>query len=195
MTERLRPAAWAFAMIAAAAGSGAQAEQDERVERRRIVEGWLVEQVDEMDGGIMVRMNRQGRFDKGKAYRLMWWTSYWRGNGGPIRGAELALGDCASGEPGSVRDARIKPEPDEVRARFSLYLAECRATAIEAAAVLEGFGAAFTVAEPWMRETEAFIAAENEAIANYGASTEADTETEMRSSRDQNEPDVLGEPE
>src|SRR5688500_14294850 len=75
---------------------------DERVDRSRVVAGWRIEDVDEMDGGLMVRMTRSGR-----DYRLVWSTSYWRGNGGPVRGASFRWRDCDSGDSSTIEDPSI----------------------------------------------------------------------------------------
>lgn len=170
MAERRRLLAAAAALLAAVAGAaGASTQPDERVDRRQIVAGWIVEDVSETDGGLMVRMIRQG-----EDYRLEWSTSYWRGNGGPVSGATLQRGDCASGDASAIQDPSVELTAAALRDRFAEYLAECEIPAVEAANILEGFEPAFALASGWAAEAEAATAAENAAIAAYGSEPEAD---------------------
>jgi len=134
-----------------------------RLIRRRDVGGWRIVYFSEGDGGLQVRMTRRGA-----GYSLEYHVSYWRGNGGPVRGAAFRDRDCRSGEAGSIQDPAGAWNAEVVRARFGEYFDECETPAARAAAMLAGFDRAFAVMAAWAGEAADATAAEAEAIANHG---------------------------
>jgi len=148
--------------LAGAAMVSAQSP-DERVERRRTVGDWLVEYVAENDGGLVVRMSREGG-----GFRLRYHEAFWRGNYGPARSVTTALGDCGGGGEESGVDASPTLEAAELRRRFAEHLATCGAEGREIAAALAYLEQAFAIASIWVAEAEATTDAEATAIAAYG---------------------------
>jgi hypothetical protein len=161
--RRIRFAVAVAAVLLACACASDRLSGDERIEQRRMVRGWLIEDVNEMDGGLQVRMSRSGR-----DYRLAWSTSFWRGNRGPVRGGAFRWRDCASGGSGEMEDRAVPLTEGLLRERFAGYFAECAVPEATAREILRGFGPAFALASRWAERAQAATDAENEAIANYG---------------------------
>jgi hypothetical protein len=154
-------------LLAAWLWLGVQVDPDERVLRSATVQGWLVEDVSEMDGGLMVRMRRDA-----PDFSLEWYTSYWRGNGGPVRGARLEYGDCASGDAGAIQDPAVEVTAATLRAQLAQYFAECEVSERDVEAALQGVDQAYALAALWAAEAEARVAAEAAAIANLDSDPE-----------------------
>jgi hypothetical protein len=163
---RLRAYAVGAALLATALTGGATLSaqsEDERVERRQAVGGWRVEYVAESDGGLVIRMRREG-----EGYRLRYHEVFWRGNYGPSRSVTSQWRDCGGGGEESGENADQSLEASELRRRFAGQLAECGAGEAEIAAALETLEPAFAVAAAWTAEAAAATAAEAAAIAAYG---------------------------
>ena len=164
---RLRTFVVGGALLATALAGGAmvsaQPAEDERVDRRRAVGGWLVEFVSESDGGYVVRMSRDG-----DDYRLKYHEVFWRGNYGAVRSITTRLLDCGGSGEESGADADPTVVAAELRRRFADQLADCGAEQAEIAAALRDLEPAFAVASNWAGEAAAMTAAENAAIAAYG---------------------------
>lgn len=154
----------ALLATALAAGSAVSAQSaDERVERRRAVGGWLVEYVAESDGGLVVRMGRDG-----EGYRLHYHEVFWRGNYGPARSVASRWRDCGGGGEESGEDAAPMLEGGELRRRFAAQLAQCGADGPQIRTALRDLERAFAIASAWTAEAAAATAAEAAAIAAYG---------------------------
>ena len=134
-----------------------------RVLHRRDVGGWRIVYFSEGDGGLQVRMARRGA-----GYFLEYHVSWWRGNGGPIRGATMVDGECNSGEAGDLNNPDDEWNAGTVRERFGEYFAECQTSSLRAAEMLGGFDRAFAQLAAWSFDAEAATVAENEAIADHG---------------------------
>lgn len=162
---KLRTVMVSAALLATALAGGAMVSAqpaDERVDRRRAVGDWLVESVAESDGGLVVRMIREG-----EGYRLEYGEAFWRGNSGPVRRFAGERGNCGGvAEGGADVDAELTAA--EVRRRLAEQLSGCGADAREVAAALQGMERAFEIASTWAAEAAAMTAAEAAAIAAYG---------------------------
>jgi len=170
---RLRTFVISAALLATAVASGAMVSAqpaDERVDRRRAVGDWLIEYVAESDGGLVVRMSRDG-----DGYRLKYHEAFWRGNYGPVRDISTERRDCGGGGEESGAGADPTLEAGELRRRFTDQLADCGAGEPEIAAALEDLEQAFEIASGWAAEAAATTAAEAAAIAAYGEDMSADT--------------------
>ena len=164
----MRPRIFIFAaglISAALAGAAMVSAQtaDERVERRRAVGGWLVEYVAESDGGLVVRMSRDGG-----DYRLDYHEVFWRGNYGAARSVSARRRDCGGGGEESGAEAAPTITAAELRRRFTGQLADCGAEAPEIAAALANLEQAFEIASIWTAVADATTEAEAAAIAAYG---------------------------
>lgn len=151
------------ALFALASIGAAQPDPDERVVRSLRVVGWSVEYVAESDGGLLVRLRRDAH-----GVRIEHLAEYWRGNGGPVRGTSLEAGDCARGEPTSIRDRSEPATARLLRAQLTRWLAECGFGPRRSAAVLAGLEPAHSQFSGFARHAEAATLAEAEAIADYG---------------------------
>lgn len=135
-------------------------------DRRRNVEGWLVEDLAEQDGGRLVRMRRQA----GSAH-IRFSVAFWRGNDGRIQSTLVERSDCTDGEELS---RHAVPEPAALRALLAHHLAACAVAPGRITAALAGFDAAYALLRAWADEAEAATRAEAAAVAAYGAESEAD---------------------
>lgn len=161
--------AWPFAaaatlLLAAIQGAGE--------DRRRSVEGWLVEDMAEQDGGRMVRMRRQA----GGAH-IRFSAAFWRGNDGRIQATLVERSDCTDGE---EIGRHAVPEPAALRALLAHHLAACAVAPGRIAAALAGFEAAYALLRVWADEAEAATRAEAAAVAAYGAEGEAGNTADPR---------------
>jgi hypothetical protein len=147
-------------LLIAALGAAAIAAGPPSGDRQRRVEGWLVEDVAESDGGRVVRMTRTSG-----PYRLEYHAAFWRGNHGTIQHVSAIGADCGGSE-------ALDPHPiyhdSEIRARLAAALAECAAPPRVVRAALRGLEPAYALARAWSREANSATAAEAAAIANYG---------------------------
>lgn len=158
---KLRRAFAPLALLAALAGGAIVAAQPGSRDRHRTVEGWLVEDVAEEDGGRLVRMSRTSG-----PYRLEYHAAFWHGNDGVIQHVSAIGAGCGgSGAP----DRHLIFHVDEIRARLAAGLAECAAPPGAVRAALRGVEPAYLLALAWSRDAAAATAAEAAAIANYGA--------------------------
>ena len=140
----------------------AAAQDDERVLRRQVVSGWTVTDVAESDGGRLVTLARRG-----SGYRISLRAIFWRGNGGELRGAEVRIGDCVTGD----RETLVEPgsgSPAVTRQVLEDYLVGCRLPARQRASLLRGFDRPACLFERWAAEATADTAYENLQIAAYG---------------------------
>ena len=154
----------ALLAIALAGGATVSAQsEDERIERRQTVGGWLLEYVAESDGGLVVRMGREG-----EGYRLHYHEVFWRGNYGPARSVTSRWRDCGGGGEESGENAAPALEAGALRRRFADQLAECGADETEIGTALRDLEPAFAIAAAWTAEAAAATAAEAAAIAAYG---------------------------
>lgn len=152
------PAAAAAALLLAAS-------QGDGEDRRRNVEGWLVEDLAEQDGGRLVRMRRQA----GSAH-IRFSVAFWRGNEGRIQATLVERSDCTDGE---ELGRHTVPEPAALRALLAHHLGACAVARERVASALTGFEAAYALLRAWADEAEAATRAEAGAIAAYGAEGEA----------------------
>lgn len=162
----------AATLLAGAAFVSAQPAAHE--DRRRAVGDWLVEHVAEDDGGLVVRMSREG-----DDYRLEYREAFWRGNYGPARGFQAARLNCARGGEAGGPDEAPQLAAGEVRRRFADDLAECGASPQEVDAALRGLEGAYALASDWAEEAAAATRAEAEAIADFGNDMMADDNMAM----------------
>ncbi|HYG28799.1 MAG TPA: hypothetical protein VD887_01140 [Allosphingosinicella sp.] len=147
-------------LVIAALGTAAIAAGPPSGDRHRRVEGWLVEDVAESDGGRVVRMTRTSG-----PYRLEYHAAFWRGNHGTIQHVSAIGAACGGSE-------ALDPHPiyhvSEIRARLAAALAECAAPPRAVRAALRGLDPAYALARAWSSEANSATAAEAAAIADYG---------------------------
>ena len=151
--------------VAAAATLLLAAIQGAGEDRRRTVEGWLVEDLAEQDGGRLLRMRRQA----GSAH-IRFSVTFWRGNDGRIQSTLVERSDCTDGE---ELGRHAVPEPAALRALLAHHLAACAIARERIASALAGFEAAYALLCAWADEAEAATRAEAAAIAAYGTEGEA----------------------
>jgi hypothetical protein len=120
-------------------------------DRQRRVAGWLVEDVAEQDGGRRVQMRREAR-----GYAARFQAAFWRGNDGRIQTVLVEHSDCTNGDELARRPAAAA----EVRALLARHLADCGATPVRIAFLLDGFEPAWLLASAWAAEAEAAARAE-----------------------------------
>jgi uncharacterized membrane protein len=134
-------------------------------DRRRIVAGWLIEAVEEDDGGRIVRMTRRSG-----GFRLEFEAVFWHGNDGRIQGTSVERSDCTNGD---ELDRHVVPKAAMIRAQLASHLADCAASPRQAATALSGIERAYAVARQWAEDAAARTSAEAARIADYGTANEA----------------------
>lgn len=144
-----------------AASTSVAAQPDERVVRSRSVSGWRIVDINESDGGNVVRMSRQ----RGDA-RVERHVSVWRG--GPGGGASVTVGGCYGSDDQTINDISDPRSAATLRRQLLGYLGACGVSGARATALLAGFERAYAIYRRWVDENAAEAAAEAEAIANYG---------------------------
>ena len=142
-----------------AAGPSAAAE----VERRSSVAGIEIEEVDEEDGGTLVRLSWRGQ-----NYRFAYFLEFWRGNGGVVVGASLRRGNCRSGEAGAIQPAGEAMTRAGLDRRLADYLRECPLGPGREAELRRRLDSAWPAFSAWANEALAAVEAENRAIADHG---------------------------
>lgn len=158
MRSRL-PIAVSLLLATAVASAPAAAE----VERRHAVGGAVVEDVDQEDGGTLVRLRRNGR-----GYRFEYYLEFWRGNGGVVVGANFGRGECLSGESSSIVPTENAMTRASLDLRLDDYLRECPLAPAREAALRRSLDAAWPTFSAWAQQALAAVEAENQAIADYG---------------------------
>lgn len=164
------PIATALLLLAQAVSAGAgetgqpaaeQAPGDEPHGRHRTVQGWLVEDVAEGDGGTLVRMTRAA-----SGWRLEYYAAFWHGNDGIIREVSaIGPGECGNAE---QLDRHRTPAAADLRALFARTLSECDASPATVRTALRGLEPAYAQAHAWSEQEAAAMAAEAKRIADYG---------------------------
>ena len=134
----------ALLLAALASGAIAAARPAYPRDRHRIVQGWLVEDVAEEDGGRLVRIART----RGP-YRLEYQAAFWRGNDGVIRRVSALGAGCGSDE---ALDRHARYPVREIRARLTAALAQCAARPSAVRAALRGLEPAYALALIWERD-------------------------------------------
>ncbi|HEX8654219.1 MAG TPA: hypothetical protein VF693_03235 [Allosphingosinicella sp.] len=147
-------------LLAALAAGALAAAETHSGDRQRRVQGWLVEDVAESDGGRLVRMTRTSG-----PYRLEYHAAFWRGNDGVIQHVSAIGEGCGGSEP---LDRHLIYDVIEIRARLAAALAECAAPRRAVRAALTGLEPAYALALAWDWEARTATAAEAAEIANYG---------------------------
>lgn len=132
-------------------------------DRHRTVQGWLVEDVAEDDGGRLVRMTRTAG-----GWRVEVYAAFWHGNDGIIREVSAAgPAGCGNGE---QLDRHRTPAAAGLRALLTRTLSDCGASPATVRAALRGLEPAYALADAWSAEAAAATAAEAARIADYGKS-------------------------
>lgn len=152
-------------LFAASAAAALVATQSEGADRSRAVDGWLVEDRAESDGGRLVRLSRQAQ-----GARIQYFVAFWRGNDGRVQGTLVERSDCTDGE---EIGRHVILEASAVRAMLAGHLAGCGVAPRRIEAALGGFEPAYALALDWARDAEAATAAEAAAIAEYGNHADA----------------------
>ena len=155
---------WGLAFALAGVLIAGQAEADQRIVRRSVVEGWTVTDIAESDGGRIVELGRDGR-----TFSIRHHANFWRGNGGERRGTLFSYSDCSSGGDEAFVDPRRRPDSADFRRQFRDYFAECAVGATEQARLLRGLERAYCLFDRWTAEAAAATANENARIAAYGS--------------------------
>ncbi len=127
------------------------------------VAGWRFFEDGSGDGGYVARMSRRGQ-----GYRFSYSYEFWRGNGGVVVGATLALGRCRSGDAGSIVPFAEGLSRAYLDARLRDYLRECPLPRAEAAALRRGLDTAWPRFAAVSRRARAGMDRENERIARGG---------------------------
>lgn len=128
-----------LALLAAGAAAPAQAR-----DRQRLVQGWMVEDRSEEDGGRLVRMSRTAG-----PWRLEYQVAFWRGNDGILQRLSALGGGCSSDE---ALDRHRIPRAAEIRAQLETALAQCAASRRAVRAALRGLEPAYALTRTWTRE-------------------------------------------
>ena len=155
-----------FALLAAAVMAtdpAWAAPPDFRIMRSESVAGVRIEEIDEMDGGTMVRLARRGR-----GYRFEYSLEFWRGNGGVVVGAGFRSADCRSGESDSIQPTDEAMTRASLDRRLADYLAECPLGAAREAELRRRLDAAWPTFSAWAQDALDALEAEIQAIVDYG---------------------------
>ena len=155
---RLRPrAAWLLLTVLASPLAA------QIVERRATIAGVRIEEVDQEDGGTLVRLARRGQ-----GYRFEYHLEFWRGNGGVVVGASFRRGDCRSGDSSTIQPTDEAMTRANLDRRLADYLRECPLGRSGEAALSRQLDAAWPTFSAWANAALAAVEAENQAIADYG---------------------------
>jgi enoyl-CoA hydratase/carnithine racemase len=147
-------------LLAALAAGAIAAAETHPGDRHRRVQGWLVEDMAESDGGRLVRMTRTSG-----PFRLEYHAAFWRGNDGTIQHLSATGRGCGGSE---ALDRDLVYHVSEIRARLAAALAGCAAPPGAVRAALRGLEPAYALALAWDWDARAATAAEAAAIADYG---------------------------
>lgn len=132
-------------LLAALAAAAFAAAEPPHGDRHRIVQGWLVEDRAEEDGGRLVRMTRTSG-----PWRLEYQAAFWHGNDGVIRRVSALGEECGSDE---ALDRHARHRVAEIRARLTAALAACAAPPSAVRAALRGLEPAYALAMAWERDS------------------------------------------
>ena len=133
-------------------------------DRSRTIEGWLVEDMAEQDGGRLVQLSRSS-----KGLRIQYSAAFWRGNDGRLQSTLVEVSDCTNGE---TLDRHAVPDAKAVRALITAHLAECAVPPRQVEAAMRGFEPAYALTQAWARDADAATVAEAAAIAEHGRETD-----------------------